>query len=161
MKKSSYAVQVVKDAQFDIVRSRKSLASYGRMLKSVSKDITNVIKAICPEPVGEPWDGNEYSITCRVDGTYCKPSVNIYLHNLDGFKDERLENILAFFNDLDGLNRTDSSEYAVALNRTFRFSFSLFDVRIDATVKSDSPTCRKVVVKTELVKKDIYAIQCD
>lgn len=160
MKKVSHAVQLFNDAKADITRSRKSLTRYSDQFNKHRKAMMHIIKKVMPEPIGDRWD-SEYSIVARVDATYCQPQISFYLNNLDGFKDERLEAILWYLSTLDGERECKSSEYAQSLNRTYRFDFGGFDVRVDATVRSDSPTCRKVVVSSELVKQDIYAIQCD
>jgi hypothetical protein len=69
--------------------------------------------------------------------------------------------MLWYLGTLDGEREAKSEDYAQALNRTYRFQFDGFVVRVDATVKSDSPICRKVVVgsKTEVVNE--YKIVCD
>ena len=66
-----------------------------------------------------------------------------------------------YFATLDGSRDVSSTDYALSLNRVYRFQFEGFMVRVDATVKTDSPTCRKVVVgsKTEVVNE--YKIVCD
>jgi hypothetical protein len=161
MKTVSHAVQLCNDAKADITRSRKNLTNYANQFKKVRKQVMHIIKMVCPEPIGNRWNDNEYSLTCRVDATYCVPQISFYLDNLDGFKDERLESMLWYLSTLDGSREPRSSEYAQSLNRTYRFDFAGFEVRVDATVRSDSPTCRKVVVSSELVKQDKYAIQCD
>lgn len=161
MNNVSFAVQLLNDAKADIIRSRKSLLKYAEQFKKARKQMMHIIKMVSPEPIGDRWDDKQYSITTRVDATYCLPQVTFYLNNLDGFKDERLEAILWYLSTLDGEREVRSSEYAQALNRTYRFDFKDFEVRVDATVRSDSPTCRKVVVSSELVKQEKYAIQCD
>lgn len=161
MKTVSHAVKLFNDAKADITRSRKSLTRYAEQFKKHRRAMMHIIKKVMPEPIGDRWSDSEYSIMARVDATYCHPQISFYLSNLDGFKDERLEAILWYLSTLDGSREPTSSEYAQSLNRTYRFDFGGFDVRVDATVRSDSPTCRKVVVSSELVKQDRYAIQCD
>ena len=162
MKKVSHAVQLFNDATADITRSRKSLTRSADQFKKHRKAMMHILKMVMPEPIGDRWDDKQqYSIIARVDATYCQPQISFYLNNLDGFKDERLEAVLWYLSTLDGERECKSSEYAQSLNRTYRFEFDGFDVRVDATVRSDSPTCRKVVISSELVKQDKYAIQCD
>ena len=161
MKKVSFAVQLFNDATADITRSRKSLTNYSEQFKKHRKAMMHIVKMVSPEPIGNRWDEKDYSITTRVDATYCQPQISFYLNNLDGFKDERLEAVLWYLSTLDGSRTPRSSEYPQSLNRIYRFDFDGFEVRVDATVRSDSPTCRKVVISSELVKQDKYAIQCD
>lgn len=160
MKKASYAVQLFGDATADISRTKDALVRCANQFKAVRKQMMHIVKMVCPEPIGDRW-GNEYSKIARVDATLSEPSICFYLENLDGFKDERLEAVLWYLSTLDGSREAKSTEYAQCLNRTYRFQFDGFYVRVDATVRSDSPTCRKVVVSSELVKQDKYAIQCD
>ena len=154
MSNKSLAVELLDDAKADITRSRNSLGKNAKQLQVVRRQLTHIIKMICPEPVGKMWDNQEYSLVCRVDATYCLPTVTFYVAGLDSFKDERLVSMLWYLGTLDGEREAKSEDYAQALNRTYRFQF-------DATVKSDSPICRKVVVgsKTEVVNE--YKIVCD
>jgi hypothetical protein len=161
MKNTSSAVQLLDEAKADIIRSRNSLGNNAKQLQAVRRQLTHIIKMVCPEPVGDRWDSEKYSLVCRVDATYCQPSLAFYVAGLDSFKDDRLASMLWYFATLDGSRDVSSHDYAELLNRVYRFQFDGFNVRVDATVKSDSPTCRKVVVSSELVKQDKYAIQCD
>ena len=161
MSKKSTAVQLLDNAKADINRSRSCLSKNAGELQAVRKQLTHIIKMVCPEPIGDGFTNTEYSLVCRVDATYCLPCVTFYVAGLDSFKDERLVSMLWYFSTLDGEREAKSEDYAQALNRTYRFKFDGFTVRVDATVKSDSPTCRKVVISSELVKQDKYAIQCD
>ena len=161
MSTSSHVAQLFNAAKADITRSRKSLTKYAEQFKSVRKAMMHIVKMVAPVDIGDRWDDTQYSITTRVDATYCQPQISFYLHNLDGFKDSRLEAVLWYLSTLDGSREPKSTEYAQSLNRVYRFEFDGFDVRVDATVRSDSPVCRKVVVSSELVKQDKYAIQCD
>lgn len=161
MSKASFAVELLNNAKADITNSRNRLNQGAKELSALRKQLLHIVKMVCPEPIGDRWDSTGYSITARVDATYCQPEVSFYMNNLDGFKDERLESVLWYLSTLDGEREPRSSEYAQSLNRTYRFDFKGFCVRVDATVRSDSPTCRKVVVSSELVKQDKYAIQCD
>ncbi len=161
MSNKSLAVELLDDAKADITRSRNSLGKNAKQLQAVRRQLTHIIKMICPEPVGKMWDNQEYSLVCRVDATYCLPTVTFYAAGLDSFKDDRLVSMLWYLGTLDGEREAKSEDYAQILNRAYRFQLDGFNVRVDATVKSDSPTCRKVVISSELVKQDKYAIQCD
>jgi hypothetical protein len=161
MSTPSHAVQLFNAAKADITRSRKSLTKYADQFQKHRKQMLHIVKMVAPVDIGDRWDDKQYSITTRVDATYCQPQISFYLHNLDGFKDERLEAVLWYLSTLDGSREPKSTEYPQSLNRVYRFEFDGFDVRVDAVVRSDSPVCRKVVISSELVKQDKYAIQCD
>ena len=148
----SHAVQLLDDAKADITRSRSSLSKNVKQLQAVRKQLTHIIKMVCPEPIGQSFSNTEYSLVCRVDATYCQPSITFYTAGLDSFKDDRLASMLWYFATLDGSRDVSSTDYAQSDG---------FNIRVDATVKSDSPMCRKVVVgsKTEVVNE--YKIVCD
>ena len=64
--------------------------------------------------------------------------------------------------------RESTDDYAEDMNRDFRFSWTdaegiYFSVTVYAYVRSDSPTCRKVVVGEDRVEsvRPRYAILCD
>lgn len=97
---------------------------------------------------------------------------SIYLYvtmtELDGFKDARL---------VDAIDRlmlcadweTETQDWAASLNRDFKFSTTTTrddgkriwnHVTIAAYARSDSPTCRKVVVGQETKVVDKYEIIC-
>jgi len=97
---------------------------------------------------------------------------SIYLYvtmaDLDGFKDARL---------VDAIDRlmlcadweTETQDWAASLNRDFKFSTTTTrddgkriwnHVTIAAYARSDSPTCRKVVVGQETKVVDKYEIIC-
>lgn len=83
---------------------------------------------------------------------------------LDGFKDESLTKLLS---KLIHADETKTRDWAESLNRDFEFHFKLsptahLSIVVQAYVKSNSPTCRKVVksVTTEVVEKREYEIVC-
>jgi hypothetical protein len=84
---------------------------------------------------------------------------------LDSFKDKRLEKILARYVEDDFHAKT--SDWAAALNRDFIFTKKvtptfMLKVVIYAYVRSDSPTCKKVLksTRTEVVERNEYEIVC-
>lgn len=90
-----------------------------------------------------------------------KPKLHVSVWNADSFKDERVLSALSFLNgefDADG-----TVDYASVLNREYRFSNDRFSVALDVSVRSDSPTCRKVKIGEELrtYTDTKYRIECD
>lgn len=88
-----------------------------------------------------------------------------FAQDLDGFKDKRLLRVLSKYLDADSSRTQDQAE---SLTREFRFEYrpSMFVqiiVRISAQVKSDNPTCQKVLksTKTEVVERREYEIVCN
>lgn len=93
-------------------------------------------------------------------------SIGVVINSLPGFKDRRLVELLGEFMDAD---KEQSRDWPAGLNRDFIFWFrqpeerTWIKVCFYVYVRSDSPTCRKVLtrVETETVEKPIYEIVCD
>lgn len=97
--------------------------------------------------------------------------INVYVKELEGFKNEpRLEGILQQFNYM---NPTDceTSDLPSQLRRDFGFAYDhIVDedqnrirvkITIECTVKSDSATCKQVVIgMTEGKPMPIYKLEC-
>lgn len=92
---------------------------------------------------------------------YTSPSsVYCVADNLDSFKDFRLEMILnAMENIATDAGRT--RDWPNSLNRDYHYMVDNIAVTVAAYVKSDSPTCRKVLVGTEMVTQEKWEIRCD
>jgi hypothetical protein len=88
-----------------------------------------------------------------------KPTAYISMYQLESFKDSRLTDFLDKLVALDG--DMSSTDYASIMNRTFTCNFEDFRVYLDAYVKDDSPTCRKVVIGTKMEEVNEYRIVCD
>ena len=162
MRKTSYAVDLLDGAYRRISESAMRLKEDRARLSEVRQPLLRIIKAVCPEPIKRAWDDRgAYSIDCYADGEYCHPTVRFNLSNIDSFKDARLVKVLEYLSEVDGLKRTRTQDWPQSVNRVFTFEFEKFNVSVDAYVKEDSPTCRKVVVSTELIKQDKYEIVCD
>ena len=91
---------------------------------------------------------------------------SFYMYDLDGFKSDRLvevlEKITGAISLFDGEVKTETSDYARGLTRTFKFEIEdVITITITGAVKADSPTCRKVQVGEETKVVPIYEIQCD
>jgi hypothetical protein len=92
-------------------------------------------------------------------------TINVCTEDLDGFKDERLEKLLAHY--VNDEYETKTADWPESLNRDFRFTKRLtptftLTVLICAYVKADSPTCRKVLksTRTEVIERHEYEIVC-
>ena len=88
-----------------------------------------------------------------------KPVAYVSMRRLESFKDTRLTDFLDKLVAMDG--EMSSTDYASIMNRSFTCNFSDFQVYIDAYVKDDSPTCRKVVIGTRVEEVLDYEIVCD
>ena len=88
-----------------------------------------------------------------------KPVAYVSMRRLESFKDARLTDFLDKLVAMDG--EMSSTDYASIMNRSFTCNFSDFQVYIDAYVKDDSPTCRKVVIGSKIEEVLEYEIVCD
>lgn len=88
-----------------------------------------------------------------------KPVAYVRMYRLESFKDARLTDFLDKLVAMDG--EMSSTDYASIMNREFDCEFSDFRVCINAYVKDDSPTCRKVVIGTKMEEVKEYEIVCD
>jgi hypothetical protein len=153
MSNKSYAVNRFDYAVKRAVDYRKTLAEYLAKAKVQRKKMVSLAKQLCKEQTE--------SISMYFDVDSHEPFLRVTLEDLESFKDDRLVSRLWYLSNLDGVREPKSSDWAMSLNRDYRFDFDGFSVTISAYVKSDSPTCRKVVIgsKTEVINE--YKIVCD
>ena len=153
MSNKSYAVQQFDRATKRAVEFRQALVKNLAKSKVHRKRMVTLAKQLCKEQT------ESTSMWFDVDGH--EPYLRVTLEDLESFKDDRLVSRLWYLSNLDGVREPKSSDWAMSLNRDYRFDFDGFSVTISAYVKSDSPTCRKVVVgsKTEVINE--YKIVCD
>lgn len=87
------------------------------------------------------------------------PHFSVTMRNLESFKCLALEGMLWTMNEIG--KATHTRDWPDYLNREYNFEVNGAKVCINAYVKSDSPTCRKVVVGTETITQPKYKIECD
>lgn len=90
---------------------------------------------------------------------YYKPTIEVSLNKLEGFKDPVLVKILDFL--MDKSLSVKTTDYANWLNRDYNIEMEDVTVCISAYVRSDSPTCRKVKVGVQIQEVDQYELICD
>ena len=90
----------------------------------------------------------------------------VYMHDLDSFKDERLTSTISSAMELigDKVKETDFAqyehkEYRISTNNIYAVEQA--ELQINAYVKSDSPTCRKVQIGTEIKAVPKYKFECN
>jgi hypothetical protein len=88
-----------------------------------------------------------------------KPHFKISLNGIESFKCLHLETMLTTLENLGECIKTN--DYAEYLNREYHYDVAGMKVTVDAYVKSDSPTCRKVPVGSETVTNIVYELRCD
>ena len=90
----------------------------------------------------------------------------VYMHELDSFKDERLTSTISSAMELigDKVKETDFAqyehkEYRISTNNIYAVEQA--ELQINAYVKSDSPTCKKVQIGTEIKAVPKYRFECN
>ena len=112
----------------------------------------NRIGAVLAAAIGDTPNSHFFYTSAR--GVYCN------LDQLESFKDMRLEMVL---NALENIKTDEgrTSDWPNSMNRDFHYRVDDIHVTVAAYVKEDSPTCRKVLVGTENVQKEIWEIRCE
>lgn len=89
--------------------------------------------------------------------------VRINMYRLDSFKQAELTNLLQYLMVYTEANSgtVRNTEWPASLNRDYHFDTDNVRFTVAAYVKSDSETCRKVVIGTEMVEQHKYQIVCD
>lgn len=90
--------------------------------------------------------------------------MSVTLRNLEGLKDPRLEAAMMPFIDADKTTCTDYPQY---MNRDYSFIFNAeggqVQIYLQAYVKEENPTCRKILVERKSVTtlQEVYKLSCD
>jgi hypothetical protein len=151
--KNSTIADAISAANETIVMQKMKLAALKKSHKRIDK-ITSDISLILSsaEDISHSIHLYPYS-----DG---QMSLTVTLRRLPSFKCKVLEAILDYCIDLSINNNTnDMAQY---LNRDYRFELADdWTINVSAYVKSDSATCRKIQVGTEVVEQAKWEIQCD
>jgi hypothetical protein len=92
-------------------------------------------------------------------------SVYLSLYEMDGMKAPTVVNVLDYLTGLfsESTDEISSKDLATILNRDFKFKSveKKLAATVSVYVKSDSPTCKKVVVGQETQVVNRYEIVCD
>ena len=144
------AVQSI-DADIRHMKERRAVLKTGKTRNMMAKFLQPLIYAVgeAGRVVVQVWCG--------------KPCIVVHMHHLDSLKQRELVWALEYLTvETDKVGgKMKTQDYAEAVNRDFIFSTDKWEARIVAYVKSDSPTCRKVVIGTEMVQQHKYQIVCD
>jgi hypothetical protein len=133
--------------------SAKVARGEAHMLLTRRKEINAIGKKISPLVDEENGDG----FFMFLIGS--RPHYHITYRSLPDFKCLKMESALWWLESIGTLVR--STDYPDNLNKEFSYDVDDARVTINAYVRPDSPTCRKVPVGTETVTKTKYEIQCD
>lgn len=90
-----------------------------------------------------------------------KPQIYVSYRGATGFKDDGLMVAMSYLMGIGFDDKGKGFESAEMLNREYEFAREDIHVKFDVYVRSDSPTCRKVVVGEETTTYKTYKIECD
>ena len=149
MKKST---EIFVDAKRSLVDGRNRAIRNIRSLDDKRTVITRVLRKL---GIDRDDDMNAY-----VSVSWGDVTLNLALRNLDSFKDSKLTAMLDKLEDLNPKS-VNNSEWADYIEKSFTYVFDEYRVVLEASVRSDSPTCRRVVESIEMVEQLKYKIVCD
>ena len=153
---NSKAVSAIFESHSKAVTSRIARARKDRdMIASWKKRITPLLKLLAFDGTGD----NGISIECNWNNSI---TISMYMENVESFKCDEVGARLWALENWEGLKRQHTHDYASSINRTFTYEYEGgLKVSFNVYVRSDSPTCRRVVVSEEIQTVPTYKIVCD
>jgi hypothetical protein len=139
--------QAIESASYSVASAMRKL----NVLKVNRKVMGKVMRAL------DKIISDDYQMHLMTDGE--KPKVYIMMRHLESFKDEKLMKVLSYLSET--MDNMHTEDWPASVNRDYRFTSSTHSAVISAYVRDDSPTCRKVLVGTELQTVEKFEIVCD
>ena len=157
MAQSNAVFEAAVNDHTDTIRRAKERIAVLRSNKSRIEKLFRPINLIL---TGAGMENNSHAhVSVRYDDTI---HANVTMNRLDSFKAPVLQALLEYFGEMSKPDETRTADWAASLNRDYHFTLNNdWTVTVNAYVKSDSPTCRKVVVGTQIEEVTQYEIQCD
>lgn len=87
-----------------------------------------------------------------------KPTLSLSLYRLDGFKDQRLTQVLEAF--MAWTDKVKEDADAANYRKSYTFDLDDVEVMINASIRSDSATCERVQVSTTVKEVPVYELRC-
>ena len=153
-------LSLIDDLNREIATIRKQATAASAVVRSTkARNIAKLVEGFLSEDFGH------YSYIAGGSANF-----NLWLSNLEGFKDTRLLHILSAFEyeNPDINSTTDSAQF---YQRAYEFVYYVNDkegflgqvrVVVNAVIKNDSETCERVVVgMTAPAPQPIYKLVCD
>lgn len=124
-------------------------------LRAKRKELMAILRAIAPSVDSKMDSMSVHSY----DGSDVTITINMY--ELDGFKDQRLMQLMYAIMCLNDVKETSTEQYPEYLNCDYKFTVGKCRIQISAWVKKDSATCKRVKIgeKTHVVAE--YKIECE
>ena len=151
-RKTNPLIQAINEATSKTRREAHEMIEKARALNALRMKIRANYSEIFKD-----LDQSVHSLYMRA-GHY-KPTLEVSLNKLEGFKDPVLVKILDYL--MDRSIRVKTTDYAQWMNRDFEIEMDEVKINISAYVRSDSPTCRKVKVGTKIEEVDQFERVCD
>lgn len=153
----------IADSLATIVNQRKRIALFKKQANKLNRVLNDLSLILSGTTVSHNLYAYAYAYNHDDDTSF---TIALTLRGIEGFKCPALSAVLEYCNEKCEPNRTSTSDWAESLNREFRFKLTPkygdnCTITVNAYVKSDSPTCRKVVVGTTIEEVKRYEIQCD
>jgi hypothetical protein len=153
----------IADSVASIVNQQKRIALFKKYATKLNRVLNDLSLILSGTTVSHNLYTYAYAYTHGDDTSF---TVALSLRGIEGFKCPALSAVLEYCNERCEPNSIGTSDWAESLNREFRFKLTPefgdnCTVTVNAYVKSDSPTCRKVVVGTVIEEVKKYEIQCD
>jgi hypothetical protein len=153
----------IEESVATIANQKKRIALFKKHATKLSKILNDLSLILSGTTVSHNLYAYAYAYTYDDDSSF---TIALTLRGIEGFKCPALSAVLEYCNEKCEPNRTSTSDWAESLNREFRFKLAPqfgenCTITVNAYVKSDSPTCRKVVVGTVMEEVKRYEIQCD
>jgi hypothetical protein len=157
MAQSNAVFEAAVNDHTDTIRRAKERIAILRSNKSRIEKLFRPVNLIL---AGADMENKSHTyVSVRYDDTL---HANVTMNRLDSFKAPALQAVLEYFSEMSKPDETRTSDWAASLNRDYHFTLNNeWTVTVCAYVKSDSPTCRKVAVGTEVEETIRYEIQCD
>lgn len=103
----------------------------------------------------------KHEVDCYISVYSNNVTISASLLDLEGFKCDKLTTLLFELMGLMQGAEMETKEYAAYTNRDYIFKARPVEVRVNAYVKDDSATCKRVKTGTKIVEVDEYTIVCD
>jgi hypothetical protein len=138
----------------DAKSSRDTLAANVAKLASKRSLITYALNKM---GINKEENRLEAHVSCNYLGVVV---IHASLHGLDSFKDARLLKVLDALEDLYP-ESVKCEEWATYVEKDFVYKYGAFTIQLNAYVRSDSDSCRRVVESVKLIEQPTYKIVCD
>jgi hypothetical protein len=153
--KARKANPLIKEINDQVTSYKREAEGYMNKMRKIKQD-RMLIRALY-SPVFDGFKGDLY-----VHMFASEIHFTVYMHELDSFKDDRLTTLMSRILDVTG------SDVSIAENDYAQYDYKSYRIRgsevlfeITAYVKSDSPTCKKVMTGMEIKEVPKYKFVCE